>query len=430
MACFKSELDLFRPRPMQTDVLNTFEVVYKPLASLENSSTIEFASLANNDQYRDLSSIYIRMRVKLFKDEKDTEHTDATVGPINNVMHSLIRQCSVYLNGTPVQKVDSNYAYRSYLENVLSYSPDMAICHLDGVGFSFDTPGEMDDVVGTKNTGLKARQDMFGKSKEVELVGRLHADMLNQPKLLINNVDLRIVLTLEKPEFYMMGTATDTSYIKILDCNLYMNHVVVSDDVRLAHLNVLKSRPCLYEYSRVECKSYTIAKDSQSISLDNIISGVIPNVMLICMTTNDAYNGNRTLNGFNFAHHDISSFCITLNGTNIPSQPIEFDFTDPKQPISARGYDRLFRGSNLHLMDRSMQVTSKFFNSGGMIFAYDLTPDKLYQKSHCTQPLRRGIVNIEARFAKALPKTLTVIVYAEYDAAIEINSDYAVTVVK
>lgn len=54
-----SELELFRTKPMQTNIVKTFEVAYKPLTSLENSSVIEFASLANIDQYRDLSSIYI-----------------------------------------------------------------------------------------------------------------------------------------------------------------------------------------------------------------------------------------------------------------------------------------------------------------------------------------------------------------------------------
>lgn len=427
----KSELDLFRTKPLQTNILSTNEVAYKPLASLENSSTIEFASLSNNDQYRDLSSIYVRFRVKLFKDEKDTAHTDASVGPVNNVLHSLIRQCSVYLNGKPVQSIDSNYAYRAYMENLLNYGADHAAVHLDGVGWSLDTPGQLEVVTGSSNAGLVARQNMFKSSCEVELVGRLHADMLNQPKLLMSNVDLRVVLTLEKPNFYIMGGASDSSYIKILDATMYMDHAVVAEPIQIAHRAVLQKRNAVYDYQRVEVKSFTIAKDSQTISLDNVIVGQLPNLLLIGMVENQAYTGTRTLNPYNFQHFNLSQFNITVNGMKIPSQPIEFDFnTNATNPISSRGYDHLFRGANLHLLDRSMQVTRAFYNSGGLLIAHDLTSDASYQKSSCVNPIQKGIVSIEARFAKALPKTITVIVYAEYDAQIEIDRDFNVFTVK
>lgn len=429
----KSELDLFHSKPLQTNIVNTFEVAYKPLASLENSSTIEFASLSNNDQYRDLSSIYVRFRLKLYKDSKDTvlKDTDKDFGgPINNVLHSLIRQCSIYLNGKPVQSIDSNYSYRAYIENLLNYGADHATIHLDGVGWALDTPGNLDVVTGKPNIGLETRQAMFAKSCEVELVGRLHADMLNQPKFLLPNVDLRIILTLEKPNFYMMSGEDETSYIKILDATMYMDHIIVAEPIQIAHRAVLQKKNAVYDYQRVEVKSFTIAKDSQTISLDNVIVGQLPNLLLVGMVENQAYTGTRKKNPFNFKHFGLSQFNITVNGTKIPAQPIEFDFSPGKNPISSRGYDHLFRGANLHLLDRSMQVSRAFFNSGGLLLAFDLTSDASYQKSSCVNPLQKGIVSIEARFAAALEHTITVIIYSESDAQIEIDRDFNVLTVK
>lgn len=43
--CMKSELDLFSSLPVQSNILKTEEVSYKPIASLTNSSVIEFVSL-------------------------------------------------------------------------------------------------------------------------------------------------------------------------------------------------------------------------------------------------------------------------------------------------------------------------------------------------------------------------------------------------
>lgn len=170
--CSTPELQLFCSKPLQTDIISTNECAYRPLASLDNSSVIEFASQGNNDQYRDLSSIYIRFRVKLFKDQKDTLHTTAEIAPANNVLHSLIRQTSISLNGVSIANIDSNYNYRAYVENILNYNEIIAQVHLDGVGFALDTPGKMEVVTGNTNKGLETRMNMFGKSKEVEFGGR------------------------------------------------------------------------------------------------------------------------------------------------------------------------------------------------------------------------------------------------------------------
>lgn len=422
----KSELDIFQPRPLQTNILNTLEVPYKPLASLDQSSTIEFVAHENSAQYRDLSSIYVRFRVKLFADAEDKAHTTTSqTGPVNNVLHSLIRTATLYLNGKPIQSIDSNYSYRAYFENLLNYGTEQASVHLDSVGWALDTPGKMEAIT-NDNLGLKKRTEMFADSKEVELIGRLHLDMANQEKLLLPHVQVRVVLGLEKPDFYIMGKADDTSYIKIIDATMYMDNVTVAEPIAMAHRAVLQKQNAVYDYMRVECKSYTIAKDSQSISIDNIVVGATPRLLLLTFLSNKSFSGERTLNPYNFAHFDLSEFNITLSGQKIPSQPLQFDFSNKKQPIATRGYDHLFRGTNLHTLDKSCQVTKDFFCDGALILAYDLSSDASYQKSHCVNPLRRGIVGLEAKFSKPLPDTVTVLVYAEYDAQLEIDKDYNV----
>lgn len=65
--CMKSELDIFSTLPVQSNVLKTEEVAYKPIASLDNSAVLEFVSLGHGDTYRDLSSIYLRLKIQLVK---------------------------------------------------------------------------------------------------------------------------------------------------------------------------------------------------------------------------------------------------------------------------------------------------------------------------------------------------------------------------
>jgi len=58
--CLSSEFDIFAPRHIQTSVVETNEVTYKPIASVEQSD-LEFLIPADNDTYVDLNiKLYIR----------------------------------------------------------------------------------------------------------------------------------------------------------------------------------------------------------------------------------------------------------------------------------------------------------------------------------------------------------------------------------
>ena len=86
--CMKSELDLFKSIPVQSSILKTEEVAYKPIASLDNPNVIEFVSLGYGDTYRDLSSVYLKLRVRLLKDAKETPHTDS-ISPAS-IFHPIV----------------------------------------------------------------------------------------------------------------------------------------------------------------------------------------------------------------------------------------------------------------------------------------------------------------------------------------------------
>lgn len=420
--CMKAELDLFTPLPMQSNILDTYEVVYKPIASLDNPSTIEFALLSRGDTYRDLSSVQLRLRVKLLKNEKgDPIDNASNIGVVNNLLHSLFRQCTVYLNGKAVSQSDINYHYRSYIETILNYGNDAASTHLESVGWIMDK-GNFESLEAGKNSGLDDRKALFKNSEEVELVGRLHSDIFNQNKLLLNNVDVRVVLSLEKPEFYIMEANTGSGNIKILDASLHMNEVKINPNILIAHRNVLERQNAIYPYKRVEVKSFTIPKGNFNLSLDNVVLGVLPNVLIFTMVDNSSYTGHRSGNPFNFTAHKLSSFNLVVNGVQIPNQPIELNYTKPNSIISTRAYNTLFKGTGIHYFDKGHQITKKLFDKGCFMLAFDLTADRS-STSMCDNLLSDGNIRIEGRFSEPLSSTITCLVYCEFNAVMEINNN-------
>lgn len=337
--CMKSELDLFTVPRMQTSVLKTDEVAYKPLASLDNATSLEFLSVGSGDTYRDLSQVYIKLQLKIVKAADGTDHAVAdNVGVVNNLLHSLFRQCTVYLGDRVISQADNNYAYRAFFEIILSHGMDASESHISGkkwtctkcetiviviivivrvyfltaLGFHLDTPGEMENLTAGKNLGLDKRKALVGTSQEFELIGRIHADMLNQSKFLLNNIDLRIVLSLNRPEFFLLQPEATKSKLIISDATLYINHVTVNPAILLAHEKVLANTNAYYPYSRVE-----VPAGNSSLTIPNLSIGRLPSFILVAFLLNKSYVGDQTKNSFNFQSFNLSSFCLNINGSQV-----------------------------------------------------------------------------------------------------------------
>ena len=62
------------------------------------------------------------------------------------------------------------------------------------------------------STGLETRSEWTKTSKIVELQGRIHSDVFNQEKLILNGVDLTVKLYRHKPEFCLLSADTAKAY--------------------------------------------------------------------------------------------------------------------------------------------------------------------------------------------------------------------------
>jgi hypothetical protein len=88
-----SEFDVFAPKPVQTSILETTEVEYKPIVPITQSD-LEFNIPSYHDTYIDLDiKLYVRGKITA-SDGKDLDVKDFTV-VTNNFLDSLFGQCSI-----------------------------------------------------------------------------------------------------------------------------------------------------------------------------------------------------------------------------------------------------------------------------------------------------------------------------------------------
>jgi hypothetical protein len=90
------------------------------------------------------------------------------------------------------------------------------------------------------NKGYTTRLNYLSESQTTELYGRLHADLFNSDRMLINGVDINIRLTPAPEAFYLLGTTDDVKVrIKILGDTLFVTQAEMKPPLILAHANVL-----------------------------------------------------------------------------------------------------------------------------------------------------------------------------------------------
>lgn len=278
-----------------------------------------------------------------------------------------------------------------------------------------------------ENPGMKIRAKWIEKGKFVELYGKIHADMFNQPRLLLNNVDMKVVLNLEKSSFFLMS-GEDIPHVKlrIFHATLFMKHVTVNPNILIAHNTILTRQPAVYPYKRVEVKSFTLYPGNQSLSLDNVVMGQLPNLIVFAMVDSKAYNGDSKKNPYNFQHFNLQRFNLCVNSVQIPNQPIDFSFSNEEGIVSTRGYNTLFDGIGIRYHDRGHQITKELYDKGAFMLAFDLTADHSYD-SHYNNLLNQGTLRIEGRFEKALADAVTCLVYCEFDATLHIDRNRNIT---
>jgi len=192
MECLKSGQYIFLKRSIQTSVVNCHIVTYKHIAPAYNPAHLEFNCSGHSDNYIDFNSVRLLLRINLVKtDGSNIEITTPnTVGWVNNLLHSMFSSLSISLNGKPVTLHETNYHYKAYIENLLHYGSDVSSTLLISSFSYLDSPRELKE-----NTAYVKLSNYLSNVKTLELYGRLHADLFNSDKMLINCVDMNIKLT-------------------------------------------------------------------------------------------------------------------------------------------------------------------------------------------------------------------------------------------
>ena len=445
--CFKTELDLFSIPPIQTSIEDGTWDIIRPHPNY-NTGTVEFEIPSNSIQYLNLSETEFHATVSIRKSDRTTiikpNDTD-NIGPVNNLLSSLFQQIEVLFNSITVENTNSTYCYRAYLENLLNYSKESKDTFLESCLFTKDDPDNrrggfkefkdefvyIDDgttketVTGTDgktsdkketitaNSAVAKRITRFNTDGKCQMVGRLHLDVFSMNRYLLSNIAINLKMTRSKNQFCLITQKYNDEIFYIDDCFLKIRRVRISPSVLLAHNMALEKTTAKYPLKRVLIKAVTLPL-SHFTTITNLHKGVVPTRLVLGLVLTSAYSGNSNiLNPFDFQHFNLSELSIQISSQLLPyTHSLKFDYEKNQYLV---GYNTLFK--NIRMAPNGISYSD--YSKGNCLYAFDFTPD-LCSGDHLSL-LRDGDLNIGLNFNKALTKSVTAVVYLEFDHILEIN---------
>jgi len=411
------ELCLFGMPSTQTGVEKIYFQHVRPISQLSGNSPVEFnVNSSNSLDYVDMknSRLYVKLRV---------QHADGTplaenekVAPTNLLLQSLWSQIEVALQGKIMITSNANYGYNAYIQALVKSSDQEKSSTLTTQLYHLDTAGHMDntDAIAGPNIGLYERSKYISNSRSLSLEGNLYHPMFQQKRYILNQTDIQVKLYRQRANFCLIAPTGDYDIV-LEDVILKVAKARLNPATVYAHGEVLQFSNAKFPIVRSEIKMFSLPAGQISCHLENMFQGSRPNKIVIGFVKSEAVAGDLEKNPFNFAHFDLSSMTVTVDGEAVGGSPIKTHFQDNFSCTTP--FFNMLKTFEMTKSGNGLQT--KDFASGYALYSFNVEPS--FPDENFITLLRRGNVAMHCQFNKPLPDTVTCVVYAETLDYYEIN---------
>jgi hypothetical protein len=403
-------------RPLSDNIRGPFEFVLSPQAS---------------DQYLQLKSIRLTGFGQITKtDGADFESTES-VSVVNMFAASLFKAIDISINDMLVSDLSSALApYQAYIQTIMSYNDSAQKTHLKGQMFHMDEADRFDTLTKdptntSNNSGFVTREKIVRGSRKFDFYIPLSSDILQSDRLLHPSASLKIKLVRQNDAFSLLTSSTDVGKVNLSNVRLHAHYVTVSPEIVKSHNTAMAKRPAMYPITRTVMREYNMGRTETSKFVTKMFEKELPKSIVVGMVSATAFHGKQDRNPFKFHHFDVTDYSLRVNGAIVPGDVFTPDF---KNKLYMREYMEMYRNVGIDVgEDHGNAVTPELFASGCFFMAYDLTGHKCNMlHKHITAT---GQVDLNMVFKKALGEEVILIVYASFDAHVEVYKDNQVKVI-
>ena len=410
--CNREELLLFSLPPSDTALQSREWIEYRPVNQITGSTVLDFNILSQSSAYIDLQNSRLNVKLRLTNNDGTPLKDGEVFGLVNLPLQTIFRQVDVTFQQTQVSHTGTNYPYKAYIDTILKTNLSTQENLLTSQLFYKDKRPDTNDAKTGSNRGLFEQAVATIGGKIVDLEEPLFLDLFEQSRLLVNSVDIGIKLWPSQDAFsFITDSLTPNQEVQIVDVRFKLCVQRLNGGALVAHEKLLQEQPAMYPYLRSEIKTTSIAIGQYGLSVDDLFQGFVPNKLIVGLISSAAYTGDYGKNPFYFQPYDCSSLGLYIDGQSYPSQPLQPNY-------KADQFMDCYR--TLTHFRKDINVSRADYKKGYCLYVLDVDPHYSFSTK------RRGHCRLELKFAKPLPESVTLIMYATFPEILHINQARAV----
>lgn len=407
------KMSIFEPPPTDTAIQVREWIEFRPVNQLGEDAAIEFHVPPQSTGYMDLKLCRLNVKIKITNADETSVTRDDVVSLINLPLHGMFSQIECQLQQKSVSDVGTNYPYKAYIDTLMTTDESKHVFNSSQL-FIKDTSGQFDspDAKTGPNLGLFERWTYTRDGGLLDLEGALILDVFQQDRLILNGVSLDLKLWPSRNSFRLMSDSLEPNEkLKIVDATLKMCIQRPNPALTMAHTRELEEATAIYPYMTSTIKIASIADGEFSFSADNMFQGEVPSQLILGLVSSSAYSGNYKRSPFNFQHYDCNFVAMYVDGQSLPALPLQPQFSEGN-------YLNAFQ--TLQSVGSNIWINRNEYAAGYTLYVLDINPCVDFNVK------RRAQCRLELRFAKALPESVTLIMYGKFPEILRIEQSRSV----
>ena len=179
------------------------------------------------------------------------------------------------------------------------------------------------DGAGRRADDVTERKGLVAASSELKLFGKIVCDFLSCDKHLLSGVTIRLSLRRSPNDFVVISEDAAKHYkVQIIEANLYVRKMTVTDYVLSSIEKTLLKNPAIYNYLDVVPKTFLTSAGVQSWRQEDVFAKEPVRRMIVAMSINEAYLGTNRTNPFQYQKFGLNEIIVYRNGLPIAGTPI------------------------------------------------------------------------------------------------------------
>ena len=418
-----SGLALFDQPIIDSSLLQGKFITIYPSSVLQDNGPFDFIIPSDGQDFTDLPFTRLEGCIEILNLAGATLTETDINAYVNLLPQSLFKQIEVSVNNTQIADLSTpTYAFKSYIETVLTYPKDAKETTLLLEHFNKDTL-EKENIFTLLNSISFNKRNQFAKKGKIYFSMLLHIDFFHSTKLLLPGCEIKFKFIRNSDTFSLLGDTLQAK-IKFHELKLMIRRVTVEPTIASKIEDAINKTPAIYPITQSKIKTFLIPKDVRQERISNIFRGVLPRSIIVGFVTTDAANGTINANPFKFEHFKLNHFQMYINGDPLLTEAFQPDFANSK---FFREY-RWFMDNLGWAHDKeSNGVTMEEFKTNTFFLPFDLSPD--LSNGATLSQLKEGSLDVLVSFNENLAQNVQMIVFATFNELLLIDKDRNVTLV-